>query len=91
MILQRNSAQHLRVVNGWIDGQGSNRFQRLKPLVCGKEHRVGWVPLASRHGEEVAAVDVERCRDLIERIRYGMDYRFTERNRFFEAERLYAV
>lgn len=49
------------------------------------------VPLASRHGEEVAAVDVERCRDLIERIRYGVDYRFTERNRFFEAERLYAV
>ena len=49
------------------------------------------VPLASRHGEEVAAVDVERGCDAIERIRHGVDYRFAERNRFFEAERLYAV
>ena len=74
-----------------------------KTFVCFRKHLSGVfyierpllkrlrVPLASRHGEEVATVDVERCCDPIERIRHGVDYRFTERNRFFEAERLYAV
>ena len=49
------------------------------------------VPFTSGHGEEIAAIDVDRCGDLIERISHGVDYRFTERNGLFEAERLYTV
>src|SRR4026209_2871701 len=47
------------------------------------------IPFTSGHGEEIAAVDVDGCRDLIERISHGMDYRFTKRNGLFKAERLY--
>jgi len=49
------------------------------------------VPFASRRGEEIAAVDVDRRCDLVERISYRMDNRFTERDGLFEAKRLYSM
>src|SRR5215510_1743859 len=49
------------------------------------------IPLAARRRKKVPTVDVDGSRDLIERVRHGMDDRRPERNRFFCAEILGSV
>ena len=49
------------------------------------------VRFAARHGEEVAAIDMDRRCDVMKRIRNRMDHRFAERNSLLETKRLSAL